>query len=153
MHSIRRLVTSIMIDTFVDFLSVYTLTLLLVTFRLWFVTSSCSYDSWQLELIVAIAAHVCIEVAVAASDASDHSTVVLKEFGPKRVLCDCSCCRAMTKRQSMLIFFKKLTEQEPDSLHPDSLHSFQNARQVDLWLLPTVPHLQCNTCTSKILGI
>ena len=44
-HSIRRLVTSIMIATFVDFLSVYILTLLLVTFRLWFVTSSCSYDT------------------------------------------------------------------------------------------------------------
>ena len=45
----------------------------------------------------------------------------------------------------------KLAGQVPDSLHPDSLHSFQNARQVCLWLLSTVPHLQCNT--SKILGI
>ena len=58
----------------------------------------------------------------------------------------------MAKRQStMLIFLKKLTEQVPDSFHSDSLHSFQNARQVDLYLLPTVPHLQCNT--SKILRI
>ena len=43
-------------------------------------------------------------------------------------------------------FLKKLTEQVPDSLH-----SFQNARQVDSGVLPTVPHLQSNT--SKILGI
>ena len=42
-------------------------------------------------------------------------------------------------------------EQVPDSLQTDSLHSFQNARQVCLWLLPTVPHLQCNT--SKIQDI
>ena len=43
-------------------------------------------------------------------------------------------------------FLKKLTEQVADSLH-----SFQNDRQVGLLLLPTVPHLQCNT--SKIPGI
>ena len=44
-HSIRRLVTSIMIATIRRFCSVYILILLLVTFGLWFVTSSCSYDS------------------------------------------------------------------------------------------------------------
>ena len=67
------------------------------------------------------------------SDVGDQSTVVLKGYGPKRVLCDCSRCRAMAKRQSiMLIFLKKLTEQGPDSVHPDSLHSFQNACQVGL---------------------
>ena len=48
-------------------------------------------------------------------------------------------------------FLIKLAEQVPDSLHPNPLHSFQNAREVCLWLLPTVPHLQCST--SKILGI
>ena len=38
----------------------------------------------------------------------DHSSVVLKGYGPERVLCDCSRCRAMAKRQfTMLIFFKK----------------------------------------------
>ena len=58
----------------------------------------------------------------------------------------------MVKRQSTtLILFIKLTEQVPDSLHPDSLHSFQNARQVDLCLLPIVPHLQYHT--SKVLDI
>ena len=83
------------------------------------------------------------------SDVGDHSTVVLKRNGPKKVLCDCSRCRAMVKQQStMLIFLKKLTEQVPDSLHSDSLHSFQNARQVGLLLLPTVLYLQYHT--SKI---
>ena len=57
----------------------------------------------------------------------------------------------MAKRVYYANIFKKLTEQVPDSLHPDSSHSFQNARQVNLWLLPTIPHLQDNT--SKILGI
>ena len=47
----------------------------------------------------------CFEVY---SDVSNHSTGVLKGYGPKRVLCDCSRCRAMAKRQfNMLSFFKK----------------------------------------------
>ena len=39
----------------------------------------------------------------------------------------------------------------PDSLHPNSLHSFQNCRQVGLCLLPIVPRLQYNI--SKVLDI
>ena len=31
------------------------------------------------------------------SDVSDHSTVVIKGYGPKRVLCNCSRCRATGK--------------------------------------------------------
>ena len=42
------------------------------------------------------------------SDVSDHSTVVLKGFGPEKILCDCSCYSAMAKQQStMLMLFKK----------------------------------------------
>ena len=39
------------------------------------------------------------------SDVSDHSTVVIKGYGPKRVLCDCSRCRAMAK---LLLIFNSL---------------------------------------------
>ena len=47
-------------------------------------------------------------------------------------MCDCSRYSAMAKRQStMLMFSKKMIEQAPDSLH-----SFWNARQVGLCLLP-----------------
>ena len=74
-------------------------------------------------------------------------TTAVEGFGLKRVLRDCSRYRAMPKRQStMLKFFKKLTEHVPDSLH-----SFENARQVGLCLLPTAPHLRYNT--SKVLGM
>ena len=71
----------------------------------------------------------------------------LKEF------CVIAFAAVLWQNDSLLCYFflKKLTEQVPDSLHPDSLHSFQNARQVGPWLLPIVPHLQCTT--SKILGI
>ena len=48
------------------------------------------------------------------SDVSDHSTVVLKRFGPKRVLCDCSRYHAMAKPLStMLMLFQK-----SDRIHP-----------------------------------
>ena len=39
----------------------------------------------------------------------------------------------------------------PDFLHPNSLHSFQNARQVGLCLLPIVFHFQY--LSSKVLDI
>ena len=91
-----------------------------------------------------------------ASDVCDHSIVVLKKFGPKRVLCDCSRYCATAKQQStMLMIFEKLSEQVPNSLHPDSLtdllYSFQNVCQVGRYLLPAVTNFQCNTL--EVLGI
>ena len=51
---------------------------------------------------------VLLVAFVLNSDVSDYSAVVLKRFGPKRVLRDCSRYRAMAKRKStMLMLFKK----------------------------------------------
>ena len=56
--------------------SVYKLTMLLVTFGLWFIVSSCAYDTLQLNHISAIAAHVRIEVAEAATNAYHWATLL-----------------------------------------------------------------------------
>ena len=42
--------------------SIYNLAMLLVTFGLWFVAPSCSYDTGYSDNVAVIAAHLCIEI-------------------------------------------------------------------------------------------